>query len=625
MKFRLAIIFLLGCLGASACNFTLAEDITPPPGYISPTPMPTLGPLFPQEPPDVSKGALIYIEKCAACHGDQGMGDGEQGIQLPVPVAALGLPEVARKASPAQWFSVVTQGNLDRFMPPFVSLSEQQRWEVIAYAFSLHISPEDIESGKALFEENCAGCPLDFFADQENMAGIADTELARWLTEGSDKVPGLSATLSEDERWMVVAYLRSLTLASSENVEVMEATSEAELQTPSAAQPLTPSGEATPGAGTPQTDLTAAPAGLPGLGTVRGSIDNRTGASLPEDLTVTLRGYEHGSDPSTGPEELFAVDGVVQPDGSFVFSDLELPENRIFIAEAEFDGIQYQSDFAVVQAGVDNLVLPPLVLYAVTEDTSAMVLESVQMFFDYANEASIQIFSVYSLANTGEKAVLIKVDQSQDVPFIKFPIGAQSQGFEKTQDSAAFVPTVDGFAMPPSDSLYGLIAFASMPREKNVEIAQPVVMPIGELTLFLPVGVKASGTGLTAKGTQTIQSQEFNLYTASNLPVGPDIKFTLSGLPKDTSQAPDLTQNQSLLIGVGALGLALILAGAWLYLRERNRVDAGAGDDGDEFKTPEEIIDAIVALDDLHRTGKLTDAVYKERRAQLKDRLKDEL
>jgi hypothetical protein len=54
-------------------------------------------------------------------------------------------------------------------------------------------------------------------------------------------------------------------------------------------------------------------------------------------------------------------------------------------------------------------------------------------------------------------------------------------------------------------------------------------------------------------------------------------------------------------------------------------VDAGAGDSGDEFKTPEEIIDAIVALDDLHRTGKLTDAVYKERRLQLKNRLKDEL
>jgi mono/diheme cytochrome c family protein len=624
MKFRLGLIILLVCMIASACNFSLAEDITPPPGYISPTPMPTLGPLFPQVAPDVSKGALIYTEKCAACHGDEGMGDGEQGIQLPVPVAALGLPEVAHNASPAQWYSVVTQGNLDRFMPPFVSLSEQERWDVIAYAFSLHTAPDGVERGKALFEVNCAGCPVGFFADQENMAGITDTELERWLTEGSENVPALGGTLSEDERWMIVDYLRSLTLASSETTAVEVPATVDELRTPGAAQPLTPSVQATPEAGTPQAIPTAAPAVLPGLGTVRGSIDSRTGADLPEGLTVTLRAYEHGSDPSTGPEELFSLDGVVQPDGSFVFADLELPENRIFIAEAAYEGIQYQSDFGVVEAGAAELVLPPLVLYAVTDDTSTLALESVQMFFDYANEASIQIFSIYSVANTGDKAILIKLDQSQDIPFIKLPVGALNPGIEAAQDSAPFVPTSDGFAMPPSDTQYRIIAFASMPRDKNVDISQPVVIPIGEFTLFLPVGVKASGSDLTPQGTQTIQTQEFNVYSATDLPAGSDVKFTLSGLPKDTSQSPDLTQNQGLLIGIGALGLALILAGAWLYLRDRHRGDADS-DETDEYKSPDEIMDAIVALDDLHRSGKLTDAVYQQRRLQLKDRLKDEM
>jgi hypothetical protein len=229
---------------------------------------------------------------------------------------------------------------------------------------------------------------------------------------------------------------------------------------------------------------------------------------------------------------LFAVNGIVQPDGSFVFGDLELPENRIFIAEAALDGIKYQSDFAVVEAGAAEVVLTPLVVYAVTDDTSALTLESVQMFFDYANETSIQIFSVYSLANTGDQAVLIKMDQSQDVPFIKFPIGAQSQGYETTQDSAAFLPTVDGFVMPPSESRYGLIAFASMPRDKKMEISQPVVMPIGELTLFLPVGVKppvrfGAQSSAIRSGVQPL----FSLRCGWGL----DIKFTLSGLPKDTS------------------------------------------------------------------------------------------
>ena len=68
MKLRhtlpLAIILTL----LSACNFTLAEDVTPPPGYVAPSPAPTLGPLYPASAPDIENGAAIYVEKCAACH-----------------------------------------------------------------------------------------------------------------------------------------------------------------------------------------------------------------------------------------------------------------------------------------------------------------------------------------------------------------------------------------------------------------------------------------------------------------------------------------------------------------------------------------------------------------------------
>ena len=41
----------------AACNFTLAADITPPPDYVPPTPMPTLGALHPAAAPEVQKGA----------------------------------------------------------------------------------------------------------------------------------------------------------------------------------------------------------------------------------------------------------------------------------------------------------------------------------------------------------------------------------------------------------------------------------------------------------------------------------------------------------------------------------------------------------------------------------------
>src|SRR5512144_3249239 len=119
MKLVPLTIVIAAALLLAACNFTLASDITPPPDYVSPTPMPTLGALVPPAPPDVQQGAAIFAQNCAACHGAKGLGDGPQSMQLPVTVPGIGLPEVARDAAPAAWFKIVTQGNLDRFMPPF--------------------------------------------------------------------------------------------------------------------------------------------------------------------------------------------------------------------------------------------------------------------------------------------------------------------------------------------------------------------------------------------------------------------------------------------------------------------------------------------------------------------------
>ncbi len=74
MKLRHSIILTISAALLAACNFTLAADVTPPPGYVAPAPAPTLGPLYPASAPDIENGKLIYAEKCAPCHGDDGSG-----------------------------------------------------------------------------------------------------------------------------------------------------------------------------------------------------------------------------------------------------------------------------------------------------------------------------------------------------------------------------------------------------------------------------------------------------------------------------------------------------------------------------------------------------------------------
>lgn len=628
MKLRHLILFTLITLIGAACNFTLAEDVTPPPGYVAPTPLPALV-LNPAQAPNVENGKAIYAEKCAACHGETGMGDGEQGIQLGVTVPAFGLSEIARPATLAEWFTVVTRGRMDRLMPPFASLNDQERWDVAAYAMTLHTTEEQIEKGREIFESNCADCSTDFFKDQTKMSLLNEVDLARIVKQGNEALPAFGADLSDDDMWAVAMYLRSLSFdtapavvqapastATPETASVTEA--------PAATDAGTPSAETTP-VETEQAEATEEPTAvvMEGFGTVSGTIDNQTGVDLPSELKVTVRGFDHGADPSAGPQEVFTEEATVNADGTYSFDNVEMPNRRIFLAEVEVDGVQMQSDFAIVEEGATSITLAPLVLREMTDDTSLLVVDEVRIFLQY-NDADVQVVGVYLFRNPSDKTVVVELKDGSEIPFIKTPNGTIVQGYEALQDSKPFVNTDKGFAIPPSDGSYGLIAFTTVSKQEEFEIAQPFVLPVFNLSIFVPEGVKAEGDRLTGEGLQAMQSFNFEVYSLANVAAGETVTFKVSGQPTDASgtTAEASSVDQNLLIGAGIVGLVLIAAGAWLYLRDRKGVEEADEDDEEEFESPEDVLDAIVALDDLHRDKKISDEAYQKRRAELKDILK---
>ena len=625
MKLRRIIFLAVLITILSACNFTLAEDVTPPPGYVAPTPLPTLV-LSPALPPNVESGRAIYAEKCAACHGETGLGDGEQGIQLGVTVPAFGLPEVAQSASPAGWFTTVTRGRMDRFMPPFASLNDQERWDVVAYALTLHMTEEQIEAGREIFETKCADCSTEFFEDQTRMSALTGVDLARLVRQGNESVPAFGADLSDDELWAAAAYLRSLSFDYS----LDQAQAPASTSTPEAASApadaRTPSADETP-VGTEQASTQAEPTTVTreGFGSLSGSVDNQTGADLPSDFKVTLRGYDHSSDPSAGPQEVFSQEATVNEDGTYRFENVEMPLSRLFISEVEFDGITVQSDFGIVKEGVSSLTLSPLVLHEMTDDISLLAMDEVRLFLDYGN-TDIQVYGVYSFRNPSDKTIVVELKDGTEIPFIRTPEGTISMGYEALQDSEPFANTDKGLAIPPSDGSYGLIAFTTVPKQDEFEVAQPFELPVSNLSVFLPEGVTAESAALIDGGVQNIQNFNFQVYTAENVEAGETVRFNVSGVPEETSETSSepaaSTTNRNLLVGAGLLGIAFIVAGAWLYMRDRNRIEEKEEGKEDEFDSSENVLDAILALDDLHRAKKISDEAYQKRRTELKEILK---
>lgn len=649
MKYRLIAALILASVGLSACSFSLATDLTPPPNYVPPPPPATLGPVFPAEAPDPAAGASIYAEKCAPCHGEQGLGDGPQGAQLGVAVPALGSPEVARAAAPAAWYAIVTQGRIEKFMPPFTSLSDAERWDVVAYALSLSAPAEEIADGRALYEANCADChgadgtqiSRADFSDQQFIASRSADDLYRLTAEGtSADMPGFQDTLSEDELWAVTAYLRSLSVGAA----APAATNTPEPSATSTPLPTATSAEASPTSAsespeptsegattTPEATITLTAKPSPttkGLGSITGTVSHGSGGELPAGLVATLHGLQHGQ---VDAPEVIEGEAPIDENGNFRFENVEMPAERLYYVTVEHKDLSFISDTAVVEEDTTSLDLP-VTIYDTTTDTSNLSITQAHILFDVAPGASTaQVVEFLIIANNGDKVVVAADDDEPPVRVV-LPEEATDVVFEDSStldNSSRFVRTETGFgdmsAVPPGDAASQIVYAFDIPFDRRMDFSRTYTLPVTSGSVLVPEGVELSGDGFTPGQTRDLQGVTFGSSLWQNLPAGEALSFRLSGTPSVSEPVTTPSTPSGLLLGLGALGLALLGVGGWFLLRQRNREEKLAFelDEGNSaIQTEDDILDAIIALDDQYRAGNIPEEAYRARREELKARLK---
>lgn len=610
----------------SACSFSLAEDITPPPGAEIPVEVPTQpplsGPLYPLVQPDPSVGYPIYIENCAPCHGINGLGDGSMAGQLPVPAPALGTDEVARLSSPAGWYVIVTQGNLERRMPPFSSLTDRQRWDVIAYLYSLSNTPQIVAQGESLYQANCVSChgeqgdvgdpvvstvsvqPTDF-TDQEFMAHISGEQLFEIISDGVEPdMPAFGEQLTPDERWALTAYLRSLTFASRAAVSEIPDT-------------------ATPGAQTTQEpQLTA---GITGLGRIEGQVINVSGGEIPAELTITLYGFDQ-------MQQTFTAQTTAESEGNFVFENVEMPEGRAYLASLDQEGVAYSSDIAVVDTETTNLALV-IPYYETTTDRSNLYVDRLHLLFDYIDPDMLRVVEMYIISNPSDR-IVVAAEEGEAVITFTLPQGATNLQFQDGAVGERYVEMPNGFgdvaAVRPGASQHQVIYSYDLPYKSKMEFNQPVNLPVNAVVILLPEdGLRVSGEQLQDMGTREVQGISYRMYSGTKIESGVNLRMDISGRPRAGGAGLALGSDTNSLVGIIGFGLALILAGGWLYLRTRNGKDVEASPEVEERYTidadeedVETLLDAILALDDQYQAGELPEQVYTKRRAELKARVK---
>jgi hypothetical protein len=151
------------------------------------------------------------------------------------------------------------------------------------------------------------------------------------------------------------------------------------------------------------------------------------------------------------------------------------------------------------------------------------------------------------------------------------------------------------------------------------------------VVVLLPEGgVKIKSDALTDAGTRDVQGTAYHMYNGDKIDPGGALTLTLTGSPNASAASPLAADSRdNLIIGLSALGLVLILVGVLLYRRAQQRavLPAAAGVPLEPFeqKDEQDLIDAIIALDDLYKEGKLPDEAYQRRRADLKTQLRERL
>lgn len=624
---------LLVLLVLSACSFSLADDITPPPGaevaFEEPTQPPVSGPLYPLVKPDPAAAGATYAEKCAPCHGETGLGDGSMAGQLPVPAPALGTNAVSRKASPSEWYSIVTRGNLERRMPPFNSLSDRQRWDVVAYLYSLSTDADFIAEGEELYQFNCADChgadgdgkgpeaaglpvAATNFTDLKLMAEISDDLLYQAISEGKDSaMPAFTENLTSQEMWALTDYLRSLTLishnAASETLE-------------------TPAPEATESGAASQASPTAEISS--GLGRVEGQVVSASGGEVPAGLTVTLYGYDQ-------MQQTFSVEAEVDEEGLYLFEDVPMPLGRAFLTSLEVDGVGYSSDIAVVDAETTNMVLV-LPYYETTTDTSQLTVDRLHLLFEYIEPETLRVVEMYIISNPGDQ-IVVAAEEGESVLYYALPDGTTNLQFQDGLVGERYVEMEGGFGdlavIRPGASQHQVIYSYDLPYSSELDFNHKINLPVDALIVMIPEdGIKLTGEQLTDMGARDVQGIPYHTYSSSFMQPGSDLAIDFSGRPSSPGSMVSLGSNSTLTIGLLAFGLALIVAGGWLYLRSRNgrteqrEEDYAAGspqiDGGENADT---LLDAILALDDQYKAGEIPRDAYLKRREELKASIKEVL
>jgi high-affinity iron transporter len=150
-------------------------------------------PLGPKQPPDLDRGARLFQQNCASCHGGKGDAKTPMARQLDPPPIAFINRERANQRTPFALYQVINQGLEGTAMQSFAQLPDADKWALAFKAGGFAYPAALAKEGKRLWD-----------SDPALRARIPDLNALSSLSENQ-----LASEIGADKAGPVIAYLRT--------------------------------------------------------------------------------------------------------------------------------------------------------------------------------------------------------------------------------------------------------------------------------------------------------------------------------------------------------------------------------------------------------------------------------
>lgn len=617
---RRAILLVLTVLALTACDGLGGE-----PEIVATIPPPTASPVsIPQSPPDIALGAQIFALNCTSCHGVNGAGDGELVLSGEVMNPGNFTESNATDGqTPQDWFNIITNGNLQALMPPWgEALSEEERWAVTMYSYTLSYDEAQVEAGGEVVAENAdlQAALASVTSTQRMMTALTETDLVTFIREAA---PDLT---SEQVR-NVLAFARAESVAnffSDGAPEVAQAPVATEEVADDAVSEEDTAADSEQEAVDPvATEEVSADTDTEAAGQVVIPVINGTaGEAVPnDDIRVILQVFDQEFN-----FEAYDAEPGDEPD-TYVVNNVAFSPDLFYVAEVIYrDRTFFTQHETAISADTESLSLP-VTIYELTQDPDVItIIGDVMQIRPIGN--SLEVLHVTRFRNDSDRAFTSNEPlDGGGYPsvLVSLPVGASVLGFDNQgryfvlEEDFAYMDTA---MVRPGAEHFTTVSYV-LPYEDDAIIEYPVNYDMEGISRILIEDEEMSleGEGFDFEGPQTISERVFQIYGAEfDLEPGDVIRYELSGGSASVGTSADsgiITSDNLLpLVGLGVAMVMVVGGGLYLLQNRTTRTKPASND-----RTIDALVREISDLDADHDAGRINHDVYQRRRAKLKARL----